>query len=392
MASKVIIALFVFLVVVYVHFLVLYAPRANTTELNEFRSQTHDSLDHILSLVAAYNNGSTQLLQQISKEVSDEQSLAKILEGINSLKLSLEQVQKQQSELAKSPPAPELVPSSDTEAPRVLTQDEFPMRYDYFKEIQALLLGKSAVVDAAFRDNVHRYVNNNFLSFWAICGPTGTWEPSTFHILKTYLKPTDIYLDFGAWIGPTVLFASQYCKQIVALEPNPAAYKEVFTNVAINPEVASKTRVLPYCISSSSGKFNMSGRPGSSMSRVGNTASKYELQAGTKGIVSWTVDCYTIEDLMTLLNVPRFDFIKIDTEGGEAFIVPAMKNYLLANKPTLYLSLHDVSPADMVPIREILAKYKYCYDKNFRKVDAANLSGALAAFLITDSETPPPVL
>jgi len=80
--------------------------------------------------------------------------------------------------------------------------------------------------------------------------------------------------------------------------------------------------------------------------------------------------------------------IKIDTEGGEAFILPAMKDYLLKDKPTLWLSFHDLEENVMPPIREILQQYKHVYNQEGNKIEVNSLTGIRAAYLVTDSDIP----
>jgi len=39
-------------------------------------------------------------------------------------------------------------------------------------------------------------------------------------------------------------------------------------------------------------------------------------------------------------NPGKIDFIKMDIEGGEVVVIPAMHDYLEEHKPLLHLSLH----------------------------------------------------
>ena len=43
---------------------------------------------------------------------------------------------------------------------------------------------------------------------------------------------------------------------------------------------------------------------------------------------------------MTMCNMDNVGFIKMDIEGGEMIVIPAMSEFLKLNKPVLYLSLH----------------------------------------------------
>jgi hypothetical protein len=55
------------------------------------------------------------------------------------------------------------------------------------------------------------------------------WERDTQHALRAVLTKQKgaTYIDFGSWIGPTVLFAGAYAQRIYALEPDIGAHREV---------------------------------------------------------------------------------------------------------------------------------------------------------------------
>ena len=62
----------------------------------------------------------------------------------------------------------------------------------------------------------------------------GNWEEETFKIFDLYKNPNKIYLDIGAWIGPTVLYNAQKFKNIYCFEPDPVAYENLKNNITIN--------------------------------------------------------------------------------------------------------------------------------------------------------------
>ena len=66
--------------------------------------------------------------------------------------------------------------------------------------------------------------------------------------------------------------------------------------------------------------------------------------------------------------------MKIDIEGGEFEILPDMKDYLIEEKPIVYLSTHcpflnaDDRKRKMQNVIEVLSAYKYCLNENFESV------------------------
>ncbi|CAK0757174.1 hypothetical protein CCP1ISM_7140001 [Azospirillaceae bacterium] len=69
---------------------------------------------------------------------------------------------------------------------------------------------------------------------------SGRWEPQTLALLYKILRPGDLYIDVGAWIGPTVLFAAARGATVVAFEPDRTAFRELAANVAANPSLSKR--------------------------------------------------------------------------------------------------------------------------------------------------------
>jgi hypothetical protein len=56
----------------------------------------------------------------------------------------------------------------------------------------------------------------------------------------------------------------------------------------------------------------------------------------------WQVESITLETLFQQQQIHDCNFIKMDIEGGEVFVLPAIASFLHKVKPTLYLSLHPL--------------------------------------------------
>ena len=70
-------------------------------------------------------------------------------------------------------------------------------------------------------------------TFWRKAA-AGKWEPETFAVLNAHLGPDRDYLDIGAWIGPTVLYGARKARRVVALEPDPVAFRALSWNIELN--------------------------------------------------------------------------------------------------------------------------------------------------------------
>ena len=159
------------------------------------------------------------------------------------------------------------------------------------------------------------------------------WEEDTFKILNRFVKKGQTYLDVGAWIGPTVLYAAQKAGKLYAIEPDRVAYNELIENVNLNPDLKDKIQCLNIALTAKNEhlKLHIKDNEGDSMSSllsISNSKQHIEIEGRT------------IEYIVNELGIDKVDFIKIDIEGGEYFLLPAMKDFLSKSAPTIYVSFH----------------------------------------------------
>jgi len=176
----------------------------------------------------------------------------------------------------------------------------------------------------------HFWCDPENLNFWDKVNG-GRWESRTFTVLDRLLTTGTTYCDIGAWIGPTVLYAARNCRQVYCLEPDRVAYRFLLQNIQLN----RLENVLP---------FNLALAPEEGLQRMasprgkrGDSMTSLLLPDGTQGM---DVLCLTWENWFNLVGRPVFDTVKMDIEGGEFSLLPAMSVYLEEHRPQLYLSLH----------------------------------------------------
>ncbi len=164
----------------------------------------------------------------------------------------------------------------------------------------------------------------------------GRWEPYTIEIFSRYLKEDDICLDIGAWIGPTVLFASQLCRQVYCFEPDPHAFRKLLANIQLNaiPNVTAINKAL-YRDESVIG-IGTEQDAGGSMTSI--------LDANSE--THFRVETTTLAKFVEMWGVEKIDFIKIDIEGAEYELIPSILKELKEFRPTIYLSLHGPKLGD----------------------------------------------
>lgn len=188
-------------------------------------------------------------------------------------------------------------------------------------------------------------VDDDKPSFWDRA-EAGAWEPELLAEIARVLRPGDLFLDIGGWVGPTSLFAAACGADVVALEPDPAAARQFRANCAANPDLAERIRLIEAALTPSCGRaaFGSPRKPGDSMGSL--------LLAETAAIV-WEAEALTPEALVRTLPGGRRLIVKIDIEGGEyrlgadfhpiAQLQPEI--VLIAFHPALMLSAQETGPA-----------------------------------------------
>jgi len=197
------------------------------------------------------------------------------------------------------------------------------------------------------------------LQFWDKVN-SGRWEPKTFAVLDRLLTAETIYCDIGAWIGPTVLYAARNCRKVYCLEPDRVAYKHLLDNIQMN----RLENVLPFnmALAEKDGLHRMASPRG----KRGDSMTSLLLPQGTRGM---DVLCLTWQNWFALVGKPSFNLIKMDIEGGEFSLLPAMRSYLEQYRPQLYLSLHphllpvEARKRNMATVTAALEVYGGCYNQ-----------------------------
>jgi hypothetical protein len=243
----------------------------------------------------------------------------------------------------------------------------------------------------------------------------GGWEPSTMRVFDQELppapwegprgsgsfsephaprpRPVDAYVGFGAWVGPTALFAARRTPRVLALDADPWAYFELKANFALNGLLGAggappgadpganfefpRAAADPRCVSSRSESLTMGG--------VGDSASmlKRTQDAGVSGRwreliegarkPEWTATCAPLPAILDEYALPgrapgdgRRLFVKMDAEGAESFILPSLAPWLdrwdarAEEKPTLFVSMHDAADeAQRAAIAALLNRYRF---------------------------------
>ena len=167
-------------------------------------------------------------------------------------------------------------------------------------------------------------------AFWDLVDQ-GRWEPCTFEAIDQ-LADGGVYIDVGAWIGPTVLAAARRAETVIAYEPDPLAVADLRHNVECNGITNVEIREVALFDRNTELAFG----PGM-LDELGLSVSS--LVYGSRSVTVKARDARQ-EAASNLFR--QCSLLKIHVEGAEYRLVRRLAPYLRKHRPALLLSLHGV--------------------------------------------------
>lgn len=181
-----------------------------------------------------------------------------------------------------------------------------------------------------------------------------------------------IIVDAGANIGQFSLVMAKYIRQrnldkrVIAFEPNPAVFSHLKKNLQLNKDLSGILNVYQIGLGASEEYMEMSIPRRNT--GAGTLITNYYHENHDNYLVS-------IKTLDSMVRLP-VDFIKIDVEGFEYFVLKGAINILQNYQPALYLETNSRQPFQQ-QMFELLSGlgYRYLLDsgKDFNPVTIAQI-------------------
>lgn len=177
-------------------------------------------------------------------------------------------------------------------------------------------------------------VDDQYVEFWDRVDAV-RWEPATIEALRSILVGGTRYLDLGAWIGPTALFAAACGAEVLAYEPDPVALPVLRDNIARNPSLQPRIVVKPFALGRVSGSAVLAG------GNVSLGQSESRLVRGSH-VTSSSQAVVQVVDARAEASrhFGGCEVLKVDVEGGEFILISRIRPFLRRNRPVLILSIH----------------------------------------------------
>lgn len=153
------------------------------------------------------------------------------------------------------------------------------------------------------------------------------WEKHIVEFLKNNLEKNSIFMDIGSNYGWHSIIASKYCNMVYSFEPQKNMFD--IQNSSININNINNIVVYNFGL----GNKNISTQMNqidynSSWVNIGDLS----IGHGGEQIVIKTIDS---------LNLPKIDFIKIDVQGYEKFVLEGGVEKIKKDKPILIVELEN---------------------------------------------------
>ncbi len=157
------------------------------------------------------------------------------------------------------------------------------------------------------------------------------WERYETLLTLNHLHEGDVYVDVGANIGYYTLLAAQRVGvqgKVIAYEPDAANLALLNANVAMNG--FTQVRIFPYALydKNSEGKLFLSGDNFGDHRVYGSVDERHSSEITL---------VHGGEHLSR--HIERMDFLKIDTQGAEFFVVNGLKEMIIKNRGHLRMIL-----------------------------------------------------
>jgi len=191
-----------------------------------------------------------------------------------------------------------------------------------------------------------------FEGFWSRA-EAGSWEPETFRLMDTILTSESRFVDIGAWIGPTTLYAASRGAAVAAYECDPVALQVLRRNVRLNPGLQDRIVIHEHALGEADGFMRLWSE------ELGNSETSIFSDHEREGTVrhcgqSVLVGVRDVLDVFRESGHSACDtaLIKIDVEGSEFRIVPRLSDVIASSSAVWYVSFHElnINPSD-IPAR-----------------------------------------
>jgi len=162
---------------------------------------------------------------------------------------------------------------------------------------------------------------------------SGVFEPETVKLFTSLIDQDAYILDVGANIGFTSILLGAHSRKVIGFEPSPTTYGFLADNISRSG--LNNIEAENYALGEEKGECELVAFP---QHRSGASIST-RIEA-TKGHIAEKIQVRTLDTVMSELDIPRIDFLKIDVEGFEKNVIEGGKGTIERFRPVVALELN----------------------------------------------------
>ncbi|WAJ37292.1 FkbM family methyltransferase [Pseudomonas sp. GOM7] len=182
----------------------------------------------------------------------------------------------------------------------------------------------------------------------------GAYDKAGLFLIERLLSGLEspVCLDVGANIGNHSLVMSRYSAKVISFEPQPAVFKVLVKNLEDNKIL--NVQPLQFGLSDWSGQASMN------VVDASNTgATSFASHAGAAESIE--AELRRGDDEVKRLGISSIDFIKIDVEGLETFVIEGLRESIASYKPIIMLEWNSSATREGFRDKELFSKILYGY-------------------------------
>ncbi len=169
----------------------------------------------------------------------------------------------------------------------------------------------------------------------------GYSEPTIHDLMEIIFKPGFIAFDVGANIGSLTLSMSKLAHvsgKIVAVEPHPQVFKRLLENISLN----RINNVIPIqcALSNEEGKLILFS-PKEHCNKGLSSLVDDKLLNVDNSYDKISCDVRKLDRVFLELNLKKLDFIKIDTQGNDYYVIEGAKETISTFRPHIIFEWHE---------------------------------------------------
>jgi FkbM family methyltransferase len=162
----------------------------------------------------------------------------------------------------------------------------------------------------------------------------GTWELEFAEDLAARVHKGKICYDIGGYKGYYAgIMALKGASKVLVFEPMPGNIEKINQLITLNPNLPIE--LIPSAVSDVTGKSIFRVMPEETMGKLNNSS----FQENENHLGQIEVNCITLDSMINSDLMP--DFIKIDVEGAEEFVLKGGIELLKLKKPVLMIEIHS---------------------------------------------------